>query len=530
MPVQYGSILEEHRAVRERRRAVRPVAHGRALRRGPGGRAGARRGARHRPAEPRRRPRPLLDDLRARRRHHRRPDRLPPRPRRASWSSPTPATRRSSPTRWPSGSRGFKAVLDDRSLATGLVAVQGPRAAEVLAPLTDVDLGGAALLRDRRGRPSPGSRPSSRGPATPARTGSRSSSTRPRPSELWDVLLDAVRAAGGRPIGLGARDTLRLEAGMPLYGNELDRDTNPYEAGLGRVVKLDKAGDFVGRAALEKVARDGPGPPARRPRSSRAAGSPATATRSGPASGGPASSPAGRSRRRSASRSRWPTSRRPTPSRVPLSTSRSATRASRPGSSPCRSTGGKPDPMVPTDLRYTKDHEWVRVDGDEATIGITEYAADQLGDIVFVELPDVGPHRSTQFGRLRRRRIGQGRQRPVRAGQRRGRRGQRGAGRQARSSSTATRTATAGCSASALADPAQLDDAARRRRLRRADRGGLTDPMPYGPHTADDRARMLGGARPHLGRPAVRGHPAARSARRRSTCPTRSPSSSSPPA
>jgi glycine cleavage system H protein len=46
--------------------------------------------------------------------------------------------------------------------------------------------------------------------------------------------------------------------------------------------------------------------------------------------------------------------------------------------------------MIPSDLRYTKDHEWVRVDGDEATIGITEYAANQLGDIVFVELPDEG--------------------------------------------------------------------------------------------------------------------------------------------
>ena len=46
--------------------------------------------------------------------------------------------------------------------------------------------------------------------------------------------------------------------------------------------------------------------------------------------------------------------------------------------------------MVPTDLRYTKDHEWVRVNGNEATVGITEYAAGQLGDIVFVELPDVG--------------------------------------------------------------------------------------------------------------------------------------------
>ena len=46
--------------------------------------------------------------------------------------------------------------------------------------------------------------------------------------------------------------------------------------------------------------------------------------------------------------------------------------------------------MVPTNLHFTKDHEWVRVDGDEATIGITAYAADQLGDIVFVELPDAG--------------------------------------------------------------------------------------------------------------------------------------------
>ena len=67
----------------------------------------------------------------------------------------------------------------------------------------------------------------------------------------------------GRPEGHGpraasdARDTLRLEAGMPLYGNELDRETTPYDAALGRVVKLGKEGDFVGRAALERIARDG---------------------------------------------------------------------------------------------------------------------------------------------------------------------------------------------------------------------------------------------------------------------------------
>jgi aminomethyltransferase len=68
---------------------------------------------------------------------------------------------------------------------------------------------------------------------------------------LWDELFAAGRGEGLVPVGLGARDTLRLEAGMPLYGNELDRTVRPYEAGLGRVVRLDKPGDFVGRAALE---------------------------------------------------------------------------------------------------------------------------------------------------------------------------------------------------------------------------------------------------------------------------------------
>jgi glycine cleavage system H protein len=52
--------------------------------------------------------------------------------------------------------------------------------------------------------------------------------------------------------------------------------------------------------------------------------------------------------------------------------------------------------MVPAELRYTKDHEWVRIEGDEATVGITAYAADQLGDIVFVELPEIG-RALTQF-------------------------------------------------------------------------------------------------------------------------------------
>jgi aminomethyltransferase len=152
----------------------------------------------------------------------------------------------------------FKAVLDDRSLATGLVAIQGPLAAGVLGPLTDVDLASLRYYAIAEG--------SVAGiPAMVARTGYTGEDgfevfvETGRTPEVWSVLLDGVRSAGGLPVGLGARDTLRLEAGMPLYGNELDLETNPFEAGLGRVVKLDKPDDFVGRAALEKVARDGPG-------------------------------------------------------------------------------------------------------------------------------------------------------------------------------------------------------------------------------------------------------------------------------
>jgi len=152
---------------------------------------------------------------------------------------------------------GYRAVLDDRSLATGLLAVQGPLAPEILASLTDVDLAGLRYYAAAEGTVAGIG-------GLIARTGYTGEDgfeifvDTAHAAALWAVLLDAVRAAGGLPIGLGARDTLRLEAGMPLYGNELDLDTNPYEAGLGRVVKLAKPGDFVGRSALELVARDGP--------------------------------------------------------------------------------------------------------------------------------------------------------------------------------------------------------------------------------------------------------------------------------
>ena len=209
---------------------------------------------------------------------------------------------------------------------------------------------------------------------------------------------------------------------MPLYGNELDRTTTPYEAGLGRVVKLDKPGDFVGRAALEKAVRRGPQRGSWWDSSWRVAASPATGTRSMSATGGPASSRAAPSRRRSASRSRWRTSLRATPNRVRWSMSTSATAASPRGSSRCRSTAGATADVSVTDrdLRYTTDHEWVRLEGTRRPWGSPQYAADQLGDIVFVELPDAGRCLERRPA-VRGRRIGQGGQRPVRPGGRRGR-------------------------------------------------------------------------------------------------------------
>ena len=154
-------------------------------------------------------------------------------------------------------SDGFRAILDDRSLATALVAVQGPRSADILGPLTDVDLGALRYYAIAEGRVAGVE-------ALVARTGYTGEDgfevfvENGRAGDVWDALLEAGQPAGIVPVGLGARDTLRLEAGMPLYGNDLDPTVNPYDAGLGRVVKLAKPDAFVGRAALERVAADGP--------------------------------------------------------------------------------------------------------------------------------------------------------------------------------------------------------------------------------------------------------------------------------
>ena len=130
-------------------------------------------------------------------------------------------------------SDGFRAILDDRSLATALVAVQGPRSADILGPLTDVDLGALRYYAIAEGRVA-GPTHSWPGTGYTGEDGFEVFVENARAGDVWDALLEAGQPAGIVPVGLGARDTLRLEAGMPLYGNDLDPTVNPYDAGLGR--------------------------------------------------------------------------------------------------------------------------------------------------------------------------------------------------------------------------------------------------------------------------------------------------------
>jgi aminomethyltransferase len=152
---------------------------------------------------------------------------------------------------------GRRATLTDRTADYALIAIQGPRSAAILAGLTPADLetvryyasyratvAGADVLLARTGY-----------------TGEDGFEIFVAPDEamrVWHALAEAGRGAALVPAGLAARDSLRLEAGMPLYGNELGRDMTPFDAGLGRVVKLDKPGDFVGKAALAKRAESEP--------------------------------------------------------------------------------------------------------------------------------------------------------------------------------------------------------------------------------------------------------------------------------
>jgi aminomethyltransferase len=138
------------------------------------------------------------------------------------------------------------------------LALQGPRAIETLAKLTKVDL--AAIKNYHFTWSSVAGVPNT----MIARTGYSGEdgfelyipSDETTSVKMWSALLDAGAEFGIRPCGLGARNTLRLEAGMPLYGHEISEEINVFEAGLSRWLKLDK-GEFIGRDALLAVQAEG---------------------------------------------------------------------------------------------------------------------------------------------------------------------------------------------------------------------------------------------------------------------------------
>jgi glycine cleavage system T protein (aminomethyltransferase) len=156
---------------------------------------------------------------------------------------------------WIRARTGGRAEVVDRSAALALLALQGPDAETVLRELTAIDLSSL--------RPFTASEGPVAGLATLVmRTGYTGEDGfellldgRDAPS-LWDALLRVTERRGGLPAGLAARDTLRLEAGLPLCGTDMDERTTPLEAGLAWVVKLGK-GDFVGRATLVAQAERG---------------------------------------------------------------------------------------------------------------------------------------------------------------------------------------------------------------------------------------------------------------------------------
>ncbi len=146
-------------------------------------------------------------------------------------------------------------TLENLSDQIGLLAIQGPDAEKVMAKLTGYDLpslpcywsatseiAGMEMLFSRTGYT--------------GEDGFELYCSSEQAAPLWNAVIEAAKEFDGEPIGLGARDSLRLEMKYALYGNDIDQATNPLEAGLGWTVKLNKS-DFVGKEALEKIKADG---------------------------------------------------------------------------------------------------------------------------------------------------------------------------------------------------------------------------------------------------------------------------------
>jgi hypothetical protein len=202
-----------------------------------------------------------------------------------------------------------------------------------------------------------------------------------------------------KPIGLGARDSLRLEAGLPLYGHDLDEETTPVEADLGFAISKRRRaeGGFPGAQRIG-ASWNRADPPPRRP---------AVEGRQPVREGAMVVDGEGNEVGKVTSGGFSPMLEAPiamayvpaamaepgTRSRSPSAARSSRRRSCRCPSSPTATTAREP----PNEPLFTKEHEWIRVEGDTATVGITDFAQGQLGDIVFVEVPEAG-RRSSKGG------------------------------------------------------------------------------------------------------------------------------------
>lgn len=154
--------------------------------------------------------------------------------------------------------KGMNVVIDDQSDTLGMIAIQGPKSAEIVKKLVGPDINIDSVKYYCLAEGTIGGKP---GMVTRTGYTGEDGFELYAPVDilatLWDAALAAGKPYGMTPCGLGARDTLRLEAGMPLYGHEITETINPIEADLMFGVRLDKA-DFIGRDALLAVQAAGP--------------------------------------------------------------------------------------------------------------------------------------------------------------------------------------------------------------------------------------------------------------------------------
>jgi aminomethyltransferase len=145
--------------------------------------------------------------------------------------------------------------MKDISDRTSLLAVQGPKAAEALQSLTDIDLGSMEYYTFKKGKFAGVDNVLLSATGYTGAGGFEIYVENANAGLVWDAIFKAGEPFGIKPIGLGARDTLRLEMGFCLYGNDIDDTTSPLEAGLGWVTKFGK--EFTNSAALQQQKNDG---------------------------------------------------------------------------------------------------------------------------------------------------------------------------------------------------------------------------------------------------------------------------------